>query len=108
MSVNLDIAGAEASKAEEKLKETTGAAKTNILRGYEGIWVGARRNNWCYMLNKIISMGIAGFFAVVTLYGKLMAMRFIKTIDEEKTEANIFAASHMQNMFWLMFIYLCM
>lgn len=72
------------------------------------MWIKARRNNWFYMLNKLVSMGIALGFAIITLQLKLMAMNFIKSQDEEKATNNKYAAAHMQNIYWLMFIYLCM
>ena len=51
--VNLDLTGA--------------AAKLNLIKGYEGIWISARRNNFWYVLNKLLSISIAMFFAAMTL-----------------------------------------
>lgn len=53
-------------------------------------------------------MSIAGGFAVITLYLKLMAMKFIKSADMEAEGNKAFAAAHMQNIMWIMFIYFCM
>lgn len=77
--MNLDVAGAQGGKADELLKDTSAAARGKLLRGYEGVWIKARRNNYFYMLNKIVSMGIALGFAIITLQLKLMAMNFIKS-----------------------------
>jgi len=105
--MNLDIADIE-GKADDKLNDTSAAAKGKLLRGYEGVWIKARRNNWFYVLNKLVSMGVALGFAIITLNLKLMAMNFIKKADEEGAGNNKYAAAHMQNIYWLMFIYLCM
>lgn len=105
--MNLNIADIE-GKADDKLNDTSAAAKGKLLRGYEGVWIKARRNNWFYVLNKLVSMGIALGFAIITLQLKLMAMKFIKTADEAGATNNKYAAAHMQNIYWLMFIYLCM
>jgi len=83
--------------------------KGQLLKGYEGVWINARRNNYCYYMNKIISMGLSLTMAIITLYLKLMAMKFIKAHnDQAKDSPNKIAVSHMQNIYWLMFIYLSM
>ena len=38
-----------------------------MLQGYEGVWIQARRNNWYYVINKIVSTGIAFTLAGITL-----------------------------------------
>merc|ERR1719454_642895 len=106
--MNLNINDVQGGKADDKLQDTSAAAKSKLLRGYEGVWIKARRNNYCYVLNKLISMGMAFGFAVMTLIFKLKAMNFIKAQDDPGATANKYAAAHMQNMYWLMFIYLCM
>merc|ERR1719453_1267524 len=106
--MNLNISDIDGGKADDKLNDTSAAAKGKLLRGYEGVWIKLRRNNWFYVLNKLVSMGIALGFAIITLNLKLMAMNFIKTADENGVGNNKYAAAHMQNIYWLMFIYLCM
>merc|ERR1719454_629429 len=106
--MNLNIGDISQGKADDKLNDTSAAAKGKLLRGYEGVWIKLRRNNWIYVLNKLVSMGIALGFAIVTLKLKLMAMNFIKSQDDAKATNNKYAAAHMQNIYWLMFIYLCM
>lgn len=107
--MNLNITDIQGGKADEKLNDTSAAAKGKLLRGYEGAWIKMRRNNYCYVLNKLVSMGIALGFAIITLQLKLMAMNFIKSQDDATGSTNNkYAAAHMQNIYWLMFIYLCM
>lgn len=54
-------------------------------------------------------MGLSLTMAIITLYLKLMAMKFIKAHnDQAKDSPNKIAVSHMQNIYWLMFIYLSM
>ena len=106
--MNLNINDIQGGKADDKLQDTSAAAKGKLLRGYEGVWIKLRRNNYFYVLNKLISMGIAIGFAVMTLIFKLKAMNFIKAQDDPGATANKYAAAHMQNIYWLMFIYLCM
>lgn len=106
--MNLNIKDIE-GKADDKLADTNAAAKQKLLRGYEGVWIKLRRNNYFYVMNKLISMGLALAFAIFTLNLKLMAMKFIKIADENGVSSNNkLAAAHMQNIYWLMFIYLCM
>ena len=102
-----NLGDAQAGKADDKLKDTQAAAKGKLLRGYEGIWIKARRNNYIYVLNKLISLAVAIGFAVMTLFFKLKAMHFLKE-DGAAASKNKYAAAHMQNIYWLMFIYLCM
>jgi len=106
--MNLNINDIQGGKADDKLQDTSAAAKGKLLRGYEGVWIKLRRNNYFYVLNKLVSMGIAIGFAVMTLIFKLKAMNFIKAQDDPGATANKFSAAHMQNIYWLMFIYLCM
>ena len=102
----MDIQG---GKADDKLNDTSAAAQAEMLTGCEGCWVMARRNNWCYYLNKFVSFGIATFFGLITLYLKLMAMKLIKAQDDaadaNESNHNKIVVFHLQNMFWLMFIY---
>ena len=51
--------------------DTSAEAKKELLKGPEGCWVTCRRNNWCYFLNKFVSICIAGGFAAITMYLKL-------------------------------------
>lgn len=104
--------------ADEKLHKTNASNRGTLLRGTEGAWITARRNNWCYYLNKLIAIGVACTVAVITLYLKLSAMKFIKAHEvndgpngeEGETDAsfNRLTCYHMQHIFWLMFIYQCM
>lgn len=101
--------------ADSKLQQTSGSQRKLLLRGTEGAWITARRNNWCYFLNKMISMGTAAGIAVITLYLKLMAMKFIKAHDSDPSDDdesqgayNHSTCFHMQQIFWMMFIYQCM
>jgi len=104
--------------ADEKLNTTNASQRGTLLRGTEGAWITARRNNWCYFLNKLIAIGLASTVAVITLYLKLTAMKFIKAHevmdgsngDEGETNAsfNRVTTFHMQQIFWLMFIYQAM
>ena len=106
--MNLNLNEIQGGKADDKLQDTNAAAKGKLLRGYEGLWIKLRRNNYIYILNKLISMAIAIGFAVLTLIFKLKAMNFIKAQDDPAAKQNKDAAAHMQNIYWLMFIYLCM
>merc|ERR1719353_2787145 len=72
--MNLNINDIQGGKADDKLQDTSAAAKGKLLRGYEGVWIKLRRNNYCYVLNKLVSMGIAIGFAVMTLIFKLKGM----------------------------------
>jgi len=104
----LNLNDFQGGKANDKLQDTSAAAKGKLLRGYEGLWIKLRRNNWFYISNKLISMGVAIGFAVMTLMFKLKAMNFIKAQDGSGSTDTKIAAAHMQNIYWLMFIYLCM
>ena len=66
----------------EKLGDSSAAKKSEMYTGMQGCWIKARRNNCCYYLNKIFSILIAGFFGLITLYLKLMAMKLIKRMDD--------------------------
>jgi hypothetical protein len=70
------------------------------------LWIQARRNNFYYILNKLGSMAIGILFALVTLFLKLQSKSFIKFgKDNDELKAIVY---HMQNIYWLMFIYFCM
>jgi hypothetical protein len=104
--------------ADDKLNKTNASQRGTLLRGTEGMWITARRNNWCYFLNKLIAIGTASTIAVITLYLKLTAMKFIKAHEamdgadgepgETNKSFNRLTCYHMQQIFWLMFIYECM
>jgi len=72
----------EGGKADDKLNDTSAATQAEMLKGCAGCWVKARRNNYCYYLNKFVSFCIAVFFGLITLYLKLMAMKLIKAQDD--------------------------
>lgn len=65
-----------ASKAESLLEQTPGANRLKLLQGYEGVWITARRNNTYYILNKILSISIAAFFAAISLSIKRSTLVF--------------------------------
>ena len=44
--------------------------RLNLLAGYEGMWINARRDNTKYILNKVLSIGIAIMMASLTLMFK--------------------------------------
>ena len=69
---NFDAAG----KGMTKLLNSSAANKLNLLKGYEGVWIQARRNNYFYLLNKLLSIGVALFFAAVTLSVKKTTLTY--------------------------------
>ena len=75
--------------ASDKLEATNASHRGQLLKGTEGAWITARRNNWCYFLNKMISIGTAASIAVITLYLKLMAMKFIKAHEARDEEDEV-------------------
>jgi len=101
--------------ADDKLHKTNASQRGSLLRGTEGMWITARRNNCCYYFNKLLAIATASTVAVITLYLKLTAMKFIKAhevmdgADGEEGETNAsfnrLTCYHMQQIFWLMFIY---
>merc|ERR1719491_98974 len=97
--MNLNINDIQGGKAEDKLQDTSAAAKGKLLRGYEGLWIKLRRNNYIYVLNKLISMSVAIGFAVMTLIFKLKAMNFIKSQDDTGGTQSKYAAAYMQNIY---------
>ena len=72
-----------ADAVDQKMKETTAFKKLAMLRGYEGAWVKARRNNTYYLFNKLLSMGVAFFLATVTLRLKLDSMTFLDILNDK-------------------------
>ena len=62
MNMNLDL-----GKAASLVENSSAMQRLNLLNGYEGVWVKARRDNNKYILNKVLSMGIAIFLAILTL-----------------------------------------
>lgn len=61
----------------KKLGETTAANRSQYLTGIESWWVTARRNDFWYISNKLISMVLAFGMAFLTLMLKLTAMSFL-------------------------------
>ena len=51
----------------EKLQQSSAYNKLQLLHGYEGVWIQARRNNCYYILNKLTSMSLGLIFAALTL-----------------------------------------
>ena len=72
------MGGDENSSINQKLMDSAAFNKMNLLQGYEGIWINARRNNCYYILNKVLSMLVALFFALVTLSFKRTTYRFME------------------------------
>jgi hypothetical protein len=90
-------------KAMSNLLQTSAANKLNLLKGYEGVWIQARRNNYFYLLNKLLSISVALFFAAVTLSVKKTTLIYQKQINEESTNDD--SAFHIRTIYWFMFIY---
>ena len=80
----------------------------NLLRGYEGVWIQARRNNTYYILNKLLSICIAAICAYVTLSFKRTTQIYNKQIEDQEAAGTIEAtkeAYHCISIYWIMFIY---
>lgn len=113
------LSGKKSSKADDLLGQSTAANKMNLLKGYEGVWIQARRNNCYYALNKIISITIAAAFAVLTLsFKKTTQIYFIQETrhNEEVVKAaeavkggaapvESYEAYHILTIYWFLFIY---
>ena len=103
------IGGSAASdtndNANKLLQGTAAFQRINLLKGFDGVWISARRNNFYYIMNKIISMGIAFFFAFVTLDFKRTTQQYNKQMlalpEDEQTQE----AFHFQTIYWFLFIY---
>lgn len=93
----------EKGKSVSKLFDTGAANKLNLLKGYEGVWIQARRNTYFYLLNKLCSIGVALFFAAFTLSVKKTTLIYQKQIDQEADGDS--TAFHTRTIFWFMFIY---
>ena len=96
-----------ANKAEGLMKESSAFNRLNLLKGYEGVWIQARRDNKFYILNKILSIAIAVFCAYVTLSFKRTTQIFNKQIEDQESQGmeatNV--AYHMTTIYWFLFIY---
>ena len=86
-----------------KIFESSAAKKLNLLQGYEGIWIEARRNNFFYIMNKLISIGFACTFATITLFFKKTTIEYQAQMD--KNDPNDQSAFHIRLIYWFMFIY---
>ncbi len=60
--------------------------RLNLLKGYEGVWIQARRTNSYYILNKILSITIACFFAAVTLSVKKTTLIYSAQMAAQPTD----------------------
>ena len=80
-------------------KEADIALNTERLTGLDGAWVKARRNDWCFLSNKILSVCIATALAVVTASLKPELLQYKKEYpDASNTNTYNF-------IYWLLFIY---
>ena len=91
-------------KSMSKLMQTAGANKLNLLKGYEGVWIQARRSTYFYVLNKMLSITVALFFAFVTLSVKKTTLIYQRQQDED-IDLNDSTAFHIRTIYWFMFIY---
>ena len=69
MNLNLGslFAGENKQEVNDKLQQSAAYNQLQMLQGYEGVWIQARRNNCYYILNKLVSMSIGLTFAFLTL-----------------------------------------
>ena len=70
-----------------KLKDNAAHRKLELLKGYEGVWISARRNNVAYALNKILSFSVSIIFALVTLYLKYASIDMFVQQNKDETKA---------------------
>ena len=101
--MNSEVSGAKSALATSLIKGTSAAKKLNLLKGYEGVWINARRSNAAYILNKLISVGIAVFFAIAALSVKRATITYSNQMAEQDPKDN--GAFHIRVIFWFMFIY---
>ena len=67
------------------------------------MWIEARRNDKFYILNKILSISFACFFATITLFFKKTTIEYQSQIDQnDPTDQSAF---HIRLIYWFMFIY---
>lgn len=95
--------GSKSELASVLISGSSAAKKLNLLKGYEGIWIQARRNNLAYVLNKLMSISIAIFFACVTLSVKRTTLIYNEQVTEQ--DASDISGYHIRTIFWFMFIY---
>ena len=111
MNLNFNVFGGKSSGDDDNAKTnlllegTAAFQRINLLKGFDGVWISARRNNFYYILNKLVSMGIAFFFAFITLDFKGTTQKYYKQEmalpEEEQTQA----AFHILTIYWFLFIY---
>ena len=83
-----------------------------MLQGYEGVWIQARRNNWYYVINKIVSTAIAFTLAGITLSFKKTTYIFYNQEKHSVSsslvegESTLDSAYHVMLIYWMLFIYL--
>lgn len=66
MNFNI-LQGGSSTNVDSLLQASSAFNKMSLLKGYEGIWIQARRDNHWYILNKLLSITIAAFCAYLTL-----------------------------------------
>ena len=69
------------------------------LSGIDSLWVKSRRNNWCFMTNKFLSVLLAGGLAVFTASYKPDIIQYEKDFPDA-TNGNTY-----NFYYWLLFIY---
>ena len=80
MNMNLNIMsnlGLGGKVKDESKLETAAQKKMNLLKGYQAIWIKARREDFWYSLNKIASIAVGIAFAVITLSFKSTTQIFM-------------------------------
>jgi len=90
-------------KVKSLLDNSSAFNRANLLKGYEGIWIEARRTNSYYIINKVISICIAFFFAAVTLSVKRTTLIYQQQMNSETTQTG--EAFHIRTIYWFLFIY---
>lgn len=102
-----DIMGniGENTKSMSKIFESAAANKLNLLKGYEGIWITARRNNFFYILNKVLSIVVSMSFACLTLYFKKITMVYKDQRDTQNPDVEDNVVFNLRLIYWFMFIY---
>lgn len=69
-----------------KLLQTTANNQLKLMQGPEGLWIKARRNNCCYVMNKLFSISIAFTLAFITLSFKKTTY---KLLEQENAEQSV-------------------
>ena len=93
-------------KVDSIIANTSAKMKDTLMKGPVGVWISSRRNKCFYMLNKILSISVAVFFALVTLGFKRTSLVYEKQSDLIPGNADMEKESfHIRTIYWFMFIY---